>query len=127
MWGLLFCNAREVNPDFVGPHALAKAYRMVADCVTPKQNRLETYNKGTQGVWGCRCFYCNTVCPMWHLWIKSTIKQEILANKDVPTAAHLTPQGIGGVKQGGWIDERSFGLQVVGDFFRDLKDCSVRR
>jgi len=25
------------------------------------------------------------------------------------------------VKQGGWIDERSFGLQVVGDFFRDLK------
>lgn len=25
------CNAREVNPDFVGPHALAKAYRMVAD------------------------------------------------------------------------------------------------
>ncbi|MGK7929355.1 MAG: succinate dehydrogenase/fumarate reductase iron-sulfur subunit, partial [Spirulina sp.] len=25
------CNAREVNPDFVGPHALAKAQRMVMD------------------------------------------------------------------------------------------------
>ena len=25
------CNAREVDPEFVGPHALAKAYRMIAD------------------------------------------------------------------------------------------------
>jgi len=25
------CNAREINSNFVGPHALAKAYRMIAD------------------------------------------------------------------------------------------------
>lgn len=48
------CNAREVNPDFVGPHALAKAYRMVADSRdTETESRLEKYNRGTQGVWGC--------------------------------------------------------------------------
>lgn len=56
------CNAREVNSDFVGPHALAKAYRMVADSRDGEtENRLQTYNKGTQGVWGCtRCFNCNS-------------------------------------------------------------------
>uniref|UniRef100_UPI0039A41A16 succinate dehydrogenase/fumarate reductase iron-sulfur subunit n=1 Tax=Nostoc piscinale TaxID=224012 RepID=UPI0039A41A16 len=42
------CNAREVNPDFVGPHALAKAYRMVADSRDSNtENRLENYNEGT--------------------------------------------------------------------------------
>ena len=25
------------------------------------------------------------------------------------------------VKEGGWIDERQFGLQVVGNYFKDLK------
>jgi succinate dehydrogenase / fumarate reductase iron-sulfur subunit len=37
------CNAREVNSNFVGPHALAKAYRMVADSRdTQTENRLES-------------------------------------------------------------------------------------
>jgi len=51
------CNAREVNPDFVGP-LRTKAYRMVADSRdTQTENRLETYNKGTQGVWGCTAVF----------------------------------------------------------------------
>jgi succinate dehydrogenase / fumarate reductase iron-sulfur subunit len=121
------CNAREVNPDFVGPHALAKAYRMVSDSRdTQTENRLETYNKGTRGVWGCtRCFYCNTVCPMGVAPLDqiNKIKQEILANEEVPDSRPIRHRKVlvELVKQGGWIDERSFGLQVVGDFFRDLK------
>jgi len=52
----------------------------------------------------------------------NTIKQEILANKDVPDSRPIRHRVLVElVKQGGWIDERSFGLQVVGDFFRDLK------
>ncbi|MBE9014448.1 succinate dehydrogenase/fumarate reductase iron-sulfur subunit, partial [Pseudanabaenaceae cyanobacterium LEGE 13415] len=60
------CNAREVNPNFVGPHALAKAYRMVTDSRDDSTiDRLAKYNEGTSGVWGCtRCYYCNSVCPM---------------------------------------------------------------
>jgi len=121
------CNAREVNPDFVGPHALAKAYRMVADCRDHEaKNRLETYNKGIQGVWGCtRCFNCNSVCPMEVAPLDqiTKIKQEILADKDVPDSRPIRHRQVlvQLVKQGGWIDERSFALQVVGDFFRDLK------
>ena len=120
------CNAREVNPDFVGPHALAKAYRMVADSRDTQADRLETYNKGTQGVWGCtRCFYCNTVCPMDVAPLDqiNNIKQEILKRDDVPDSRPIRHRQVlvELVKQGGWIDERLFALQVVGDYFRDIR------
>lgn len=121
------CNAREVNPDFVGPHALAKAYRMVADSRdTQTEIRLENYNQGTQGVWGCtRCFYCNTVCPMEVAPLDqiTKIKQEILANKEVPDSVPLRHRRglVEIVKQGGWINEPRFVLLVVGNYLRDLK------
>ena len=121
------CNAREVNPDFVGPHALAKAYRMVADDRDDQaEERLEKYHQGTQGVWGCtRCFYCNTVCPMDVAPLDqiSKIKQEILDRKDSQASRSIRHRKvlIDLVKEGGWIDERKFGLQVVGNYFRDLK------
>lgn len=121
------CNGREVNPDFVGPHALAKAYRMVADSRDSEtENRLEIYNKGTQGVWGCtRCFNCNTVCPMGVAPLDqiTKIKQEIFADSNVPDSRPIRHRQVlvELVKQGGWIDERQFALQVVGNFFRDLR------
>lgn len=121
------CNAREVNPDFVGPHALAKAYRMVADSRDSQtEERLEQYTQGTQGVWGCtRCLYCNSVCPMGVEPMEQIgkIKQEILHRQDVETSRSIRHRKvlINLVKEGGWIDERRFGLQVVGNSFRDIK------
>lgn len=120
------CNARDVNASFVGPHALAKAFRMVAD---PRdqttEERLEQYNQGTSGVWGCtRCYYCNSVCPMEVAPLDqiSKIKSEILdrkTSKDSRSIRHRKVL-IELVKQGGWIDERLFGLRVVGNSFRDI-------
>jgi len=121
------CNAREVNSDFVGPHALAKAQRMVADSRdATKESRLEAYNQGTQGVWGCtRCYMCNTVCPMEVAPMDQIgkIKQEILDRKDAQSSRQVRHRKvlIDLVKQGGWIDERKFGLQVVGNSGRDLQ------
>lgn len=121
------CNAREVNPDFVGPHALAKAQRMVADSRdATEENRLEEYNQGTQGVWGCtRCLMCNAVCPMDVAPMDQIgkIKQKILDRKDAQSSRQIRHRKvlINLVKQGGWIDERKFGLQVVGNSFRDIK------
>lgn len=120
------CNAREVNPEFVGPHALAKAYRMVADSRDDQtQARLEKYNQGTAGVWGCtRCYYCNSVCPMEVAPMDQigNIKNEILAHQPVEVSRSVRHRKtlIHLVKQGGWIDERQFGLQVVANNFRDL-------
>jgi succinate dehydrogenase / fumarate reductase, iron-sulfur subunit len=121
------CNAREVNPDFVGPHALAKAQRMVADSRdTDKENRLEKYNEGTQGVWGCtRCFMCNAVCPMGVAPMDQIgkIKQEILDGKDDQSSRQIRHRKtlLSLVKRDGWIDERKFGLFVVGNTFRDIQ------
>jgi succinate dehydrogenase / fumarate reductase iron-sulfur subunit len=124
------CNAREVNPDFVGPHALAKAYRTIIDSRDSQtEQRLERYNEGTQGVWGCtRCYYCNAVCPMGVEPMEqiSKIKNEILSRKSATDSRSIRHRKvlIELVKQGGWIDERLFGLKVVGNSFRDWQGLS---
>ncbi|MGH1396512.1 MAG: succinate dehydrogenase/fumarate reductase iron-sulfur subunit [Trichormus sp.] len=121
------CNAREVNPDFVGPHALAKAYRMVADSRdSDTANRLENYNEGTKGVWGCtRCLYCDAVCPMEVAPLEqiTKIKQQILSEKQASDSRSIRHRKVlvDLVKAGGWIDERQFGIQVVGNYFKDLR------
>ena len=121
------CNAREVNPDFVGPHALAKAYRMVADSRDAEtEARLEKYDRGTAGVWGCtRCYYCDSVCPMDVAPLQQIgkIKSEILDRKDARSSRSIRHRKVlvDLVKAGGWVDERKFGLFVVGNYFRDME------
>jgi succinate dehydrogenase / fumarate reductase iron-sulfur subunit len=121
------CNALTVNPEFVGPHALAKAQRMVADSRdTQKEERLEAYNQGTQGVWGCtRCYFCNSVCPLEVAPMDqiTQIKQQILERKDAQESRAIRHRKVlvELVKEGGWVDERKFGLLVVGNYFRDLQ------
>ena len=121
------CNALEVNPAFAGPHALAKAQRMVADTRDDRtEERIELYNEGTEGVWGCtRCFNCNTVCPMEVAPLDqiTKIKHEILERK---TAGDSTPVRhrkvmVDLVKQGGWVDERKFGVLVISNYLRDVR------
>ena len=58
------CTVLEIDKKFVGPAALAKAYRFVAD---PRDittsTRLETLNQ-PGGMWDCtRCMECSQVCP----------------------------------------------------------------
>lgn len=121
------CNAYEVNSQFVGPHALAKAYRVLADSRDDQTNsRLEHYNHSTSGVWGCtRCHFCNAVCPMQVAPMDQIgyIKQAILARKTVADSRPVRHRKVlvELVKQGGWVDERQFGLQVVGNYFRDIR------
>ena len=58
------CNSYEVSPGFLGPAALAKAYRFVAD---PRDRAREVRLRdldGENGVWDCtRCNFCVEVCP----------------------------------------------------------------
>jgi succinate dehydrogenase / fumarate reductase iron-sulfur subunit len=120
------CNALEVNPQFVGPHALAKAARLVIDSRDGQtEARLEAYNQGTQGVWGCtRCQLCNSVCPMEVAPMDQIgrVKQQILERKEASDSRSVRHRKVlvNLVKQGGWIDERKFGIQVVGNSFRDI-------
>ena len=62
------CTVLEVDPSFLGPAALAKAYRFTADprdgdAEGQSQARLERLSMPT-GMWDCtRCFECVDVCP----------------------------------------------------------------
>lgn len=121
------CNGKVANPNFVGPHALAKAQRLLGDSRDSQtEERLEHYTDGTQGVWGCtRCYLCNTVCPMEVAPMDQIgkIKQQILDRKDAQSSRSIRHRKvlIDLVKAGGWVDERKFGIYVVGNYFRDLK------
>jgi succinate dehydrogenase / fumarate reductase iron-sulfur subunit len=121
------CNAKEVNDDFVGPHALAKSYRMLVDSREIRtEERLEKYNDLNAGVWACtRCYMCNEVCPMEVAPLDqiSKIKGEILQRKDAQASRPIRHRKVlvDLVKRDGWVDERKFGAMVVGNYFRDLK------
>jgi succinate dehydrogenase iron-sulfur subunit len=58
------CNSMEADPDFLGPAALAKAYRFVGDVRDgDTRNRLADLS-GAHGIWDCtRCYFCNQRCP----------------------------------------------------------------
>ena len=61
---VMACTSLEVDENFIGPAALAKAYRFTGD---PRdaadKKRFKMYNE-YGGVWDCtHCFYCVEVCP----------------------------------------------------------------
>ena len=58
------CTAMAENPDFIGPAALAKAFRFVADPREgDKTNRLKELSE-KNGIWDCtRCGMCIEACP----------------------------------------------------------------
>jgi len=62
---LMDCESFAVNPDFLGPHALAKAYRYADD---PRdaatEDRLTRYSEPRSGIWECtHCYECVQQCP----------------------------------------------------------------
>jgi len=59
------CPAVNVNEDYLGPAALAIAYRFNADVRDEgKEERLSITNKLGSGIWDCvKCFECAEACP----------------------------------------------------------------
>ena len=57
------CPVLEVNPNFIGPFALTRAYRYTAD---PREENIQSTIESIQsnGIWDCTlCGECTTVCP----------------------------------------------------------------
>jgi succinate dehydrogenase / fumarate reductase iron-sulfur subunit len=59
------CLSMEVDPDFIGPAALAKAYRFVGDPRDGEEEaRLRDLAADPHGIYDCtHCFACVEVCP----------------------------------------------------------------
>ena len=121
------CNAKSVVPEFVGPHALAKAYRILADTRSPdSEARLQKSAEDLSGIWGCtRCFNCNTACPMDVAPLDQITRLKTMAlaqpaDPELRAVRHREVM-IDLVAQDGWIDERQFGLRVLGNGFKDVR------
>ncbi|HHL40525.1 MAG TPA: succinate dehydrogenase/fumarate reductase iron-sulfur subunit [Deltaproteobacteria bacterium] len=58
------CNATEVDERYIGPSALAKAWRFVGDVRDANaERRLERLSE-EHGMWDCvRCYHCTEYCP----------------------------------------------------------------
>lgn len=58
------CNSLDVSPGFLGPAALAKAYRFLADPRDGVRRRRLEFLVQPDGIWDCtRCNFCVEVCP----------------------------------------------------------------
>ncbi len=58
------CPVVSVQPDFLGPSAINKAYRFLHDPRDSAGGRLQVVSQAGSGVWECiKCLKCTEVCP----------------------------------------------------------------
>ena len=114
------CTVMEVDKNFLGPAALAKAYRFVAD---PRDGadteRLGLYN-GYGGIWDCtRCMECVQVCPKGVApmeRIMSLREQAVEAGFHNTYGARHAEAFEASVAHSGWLDELRLPIKTVGMF-----------
>ena len=107
------CTVMEVDPSFLGPAALAKAYRFTADPRDGDENgvsedRLEELTKPS-GMWDCtRCMECVQVCPKGVApmdRIMALRDQAMEAGFHNTNGARHTEAFSDSVEHSGWLDE----------------------
>lgn len=114
------CTALEVDPNFLGPAALAKSYRFVADPRDDKaKDRLNTLNE-YGGVWDCtRCYMCVDACPKGVapmdriMELRESLMQAGVTN--TPGARHVQSFA-SSVSRSGWLDETMLAVDSWGKF-----------
>ena len=114
------CTALEVDANFLGPAALAKAYRFVGD---PRDNadhdRLSSLNE-YDGVWDCtRCYMCVEVCPKGvdPMGRIMALRDEVMRAgiTNTPGARHVASFAKS-VSHSGWLDESKLAIDSWGMF-----------
>ncbi|MSP78605.1 MAG: succinate dehydrogenase/fumarate reductase iron-sulfur subunit [Dehalococcoidia bacterium] len=115
------CTVLEMDPNFLGPAALAKAYRFVADPRDGKtKERITEYNK-YGGIWDCtRCMECVQVCPkgvdpMGRIMMLRT-KADELGTKDYSYGVRHADAFEDSVKKGGKLNEAELVINTFGFF-----------
>jgi len=114
------CTALEVDSNFLGPAALAKAYRFLGD---PRDNadhdRLLSLNADS-GVWDCtRCYMCVEVCPKGVAPMDRIMRlRELVLEAGItntPGARHVASFERS-VAESGWLDESRLAIDTWGVF-----------
>lgn len=113
------CTVLEVDSNFIGPAALAKAWRFTEDPRDGQRDeRLKALNDEDGGIWDCtRCMQCIEVCP------KDVVPMErIMELRDAAIEAgnknthgyHHTESFYNSVKKNGRLDETRLALDSAG-------------
>jgi succinate dehydrogenase / fumarate reductase iron-sulfur subunit len=78
------CLSMEVDPEFIGPAALAKAYRFVGDPRDGQQfERLKDLAEDPHGIFDCtHCFNCIEACPKGVAPMSQIMRLRRIANAD---------------------------------------------
>lgn len=116
------CTVLEVDPTFLGPAALAKAYRFTADprdgdAKGVSQERLEQLGEPT-GMWDCtRCGECVTACPKGVdpmdriMALRDQAMEAGLNNNNGARHAEAFTEIVG---HSGWLNEALLPVKTVG-------------
>jgi succinate dehydrogenase / fumarate reductase iron-sulfur subunit len=113
------CTVLEVDPNFMGPAALAKAWRFTED---PRDSatdeRLKTLNDADGGMWYCtRCMKCVEVCPKEVAPMDRIMEMREAAIKagNTNTAGYRhTESFYNSVKKNGRLDETRLAIDSAG-------------
>ena len=117
------CNALEVDKDYTGPAALAKAWRFVGDVREGmKRKRLERLGE-VHGMWHCvRCYHCSEYCPKDVKPLKAIemLREAAMVERitDNDGARHVAAL-VASVKRVGRLDEAAMTFKTLG-FLRSL-------
>ena len=114
------CTVLDVDKSFLGPAALAKAFRFVADPRDDEDHhRLETLN-APSGAWDCtRCYLCVDVCPKGVapmeriMELRESIIEEGITNT---AGARHVDSFAKSVARTGWLDETMLAVETWGMF-----------
>ncbi|MGZ3497860.1 MAG: succinate dehydrogenase/fumarate reductase iron-sulfur subunit [Vulcanimicrobiaceae bacterium] len=117
---LMDCESYAVNANFLGPQALAQAYRYVADPRDAKtRERLAQYSE-PGGIWDCtHCYECVTQCPKGVAPLEQILKLRRLAVEagftNNPGARHAEAFA-SSVKESGKLNELTLLPKSIGFF-----------
>lgn len=116
------CNTMAVDNQFIGPAALAKAWRFIGDIREGKTRRLSKISD-EHGIWSCsRCVECTEVCPkdVQPLTAIENLREEAIKRGIVDNAgARHVESMVDSVKKTGRLDEAAMTLKTLG-FMRSL-------
>lgn len=114
------CPVVEINEDFFGPAAFAKAYRFESDVRDEAlDKRLLNLHEEKQGLWDCvKCFECAEVCPKDVNPIEKITKlHQMLFHEGIATSNVATRHAVGfkhSIAKNGVLDEGGLVLYSEG-------------
>jgi succinate dehydrogenase / fumarate reductase iron-sulfur subunit len=114
------CTVMEVDENFLGPAALAKAYRFTRDPRDASDDKRLSVLNEYGGVWDCtRCMKCVEVCPKG----VDPMSRIMMLRERVMENGHNNTNGarhanafFDSVKHSGWLDELKLPIKSFGIF-----------